>query len=266
MKIDVLIPESPEEAVAHFGDGEGLSVMAGGTIMMQLLNYRRARPERVLMLHKAGLGYVGHNNGSVTIGAAAALSDLVDAPSPLGPCAANIGDPAIRGQATIGGNLFASPTPEFPLGDLQGPLLALGATVRSAGAGGERTQPVEEFLADRRGRLALEITFQKPAAGAFAALRRPHSKHYTPLAVSGARAASGELRLAATGAGGPGRRLPSAEAAAASGSGSGSGEGAGQAALADVAPADDALASAWYRGRVLPVLVERVLSQLEESS
>lgn len=261
MKIDVLIPESPEEAAAQFGDGEGVSVIAGGTIMMQLLNYRRARPERALMLHKAGLDYVNRDNGSVAIGAAAVLSNLTGAPAPLGPCAARIGDPEIRGQATIGGNLFASPTPEYPLGDLQGPLLALGATVRSAGAGGERTQSMEEFLADRRGRLALEITFEKPAAGAFEALRRPHSKHYTPLAVSGARTAAGDLRLAATGAGGPGRRLRSAEAAA--GSGPGSGEEAGRAALEDAEPVDDALASAWYRRRVLPSLVERVLAQLE---
>ena len=30
--------------------------------------------------------------------------------------------------------------------------------------------------------------------------------------------------------------------------------------------ADDALASAWYREQTLPVLVRRVLTQLEESS
>lgn len=259
MDVDVLIPESAEEAAAGFGDGSGVTVMAGGTIMMQLINYRRARPRRVLMLHKAGLSYVRRRNGSLAIGAAAPLSQVTGAPAPLGPCAANIGDPEIRGQATVGGNLFASPTPEFPWGDLQGPLLALGAMVRSAGAGGERTEPVADFLAGRAGRLALEITVEEPAAGAFASLRRPHTKHYTPLAVSGARSASGEIRLAATGAGGLGRRLPAAEAAAASGG------DAGRAALEDAEPADDALASAWYRRRTLPVLVEKVVSQLEGS-
>jgi CO/xanthine dehydrogenase FAD-binding subunit len=33
-----------------------------------------------------------------------------------------------------------------------------------------------------------------------------------------------------------------------------------------VAPHDDALASAWYRSKVLPVLVRRVLDELKESA
>ncbi|MBA2296038.1 MAG: hypothetical protein H0W16_13005, partial [Actinobacteria bacterium] len=41
---------------------------------------------------------------------------------------------------------------------------------------------------------------------------------------------------------------------------------AGRAALEDVELADDALASAWYRERALPVLVRRVLSELEEAA
>ena len=38
------------------------------------------------------------------------------------------------------------------------------------------------------------------------------------------------------------------------------------AALQDVTPHDDALASAWYRSKVLPVLVRRALTRLQESS
>ena len=41
---------------------------------------------------------------------------------------------------------------------------------------------------------------------------------------------------------------------------------AGEAALGDVTPHDDALASAWYRSKTLPVLVRRALTQLEEVS
>ena len=41
-------------------------------------------------------------------------------------------------------------------------------------------------------------------------------------------------------------------------------EAAAEAAAADVTFADDALASAWYRTRTLPVLVRRALTQLEE--
>ena len=39
---------------------------------------------------------------------------------------------------------------------------------------------------------------------------------------------------------------------------------AGEAALSDVTPEDDALASAWYRRKILPVLVRRALTELEE--
>jgi CO/xanthine dehydrogenase FAD-binding subunit len=35
-------------------------------------------------------------------------------------------------------------------------------------------------------------------------------------------------------------------------------------ALDDVTPHDDALASAWYRSKVLPVLVRRALDDLED--
>ena len=42
--------------------------------------------------------------------------------------------------------------------------------------------------------------------------------------------------------------------------------GSDRDAVSDVTLADDALASAWYRGQILPVLVRRVLTQLEESS
>ncbi len=80
------------------------------------------------------------------------------------------------------------------------------------------------------------------------------------LAVTGVRTQDGAVRLAATGLADHGRRLPSAEAAAADP------EAAGAAALDDVELGDDALASAWYRSRALPVLVRRVLSELEEAS
>ena len=132
--------------------------------------------------------------------------------------------------------------------------------MRSAGAGGERTEPLEDFLADASGRLVLDVSFERPAASAFAALEYPHTHEYTVLAVSGARTASGETRLAATGLAGPG-----SQASLRRGEGLGS-RGAGAAAVADVRFADDALASAWYREQTLPVLVRRVLTKLEESA
>jgi CO/xanthine dehydrogenase FAD-binding subunit len=256
---DVLLPATPEEAVSAFGDGAGVTVVGGGTIVMPEISAGRLTPSKTILLARAGLSGVTREGGKVTIGAATPLESLVDLPAPVGPCAANVGDVEIRTQATVGGNLCAGEGHGAPRGDLQGAMLAVGAQVRSAGAGGERTEPLEDFLSNRSGRLVLDVSYDEPAAGAFVALDRPHTHEYTALAVSAARHADGSVRIAATGAGGAGTRLASAEAAASDP------RAAGEAALKDVTPHDDALASAWYRSKVLPVLVGRALTRLQEN-
>jgi CO/xanthine dehydrogenase FAD-binding subunit len=257
---EVLLPGSADEAVAAYGDGDGVTVIGGGTIVVPDITAGRTAPTKALLLSRAGLGGVTRADGKVTIGAGTPLAALVDLPAPVGPCAANVADCEIRGQATVGGNLCAGEGPDAPRGDLQGALLAVGATVRSAGTGGITEEPLEEFLPKRRHRLILDVSYVEPTAGAFVALDRPHTHDYTALAVSAARAADGTVRIAATGAGWHGVRLPSAEAAA------GDPAAAGAAAVGDVTLHDDALASAWYRGKTLPVLVRRALTALKESA
>lgn len=257
---EVLIPSSPDEAISLFGDGAGVTVIGGGTIVMPDLTYARRSPDRVLFLHRAGLDGVSVRGETVTIGAATSVNALLELGEPLASSALNLADFEIRGQGTIGGNLCAGEGPDVPRGDLQGPLIALGAQVRSVGAGGETTQPVEEFLAQREGRLVLDVSYAKPAASAWAPLERPHTHEYTAMAVTACRLADGSVRIGATGVGSHGLRLTSAEARAADP------EGAGQAALADVSPHDDAVASAWYREQTLPVLVRRVLTELQEAA
>jgi aerobic carbon-monoxide dehydrogenase medium subunit len=257
---EVLRPGSEEEAIDAFGDGADVLVIGGGTIVVAELNYRRLQPKRALLLKDAGLDGITRDGSRVTIGATTSIEELVGLGDPIGSCASNIADREIRAAATVGGNLCAGAGFEAPRGDLQGALLAVGGTVRSAGEGMVTEQPLEEFLAERDGRLVLSVSYEEPAAGAFACLDRPHTHDYTALAVSGARSADGTIRLAATGAGSHGLRLPSAEAAA------GDPERAGEAASSDVTPHDDALASAWYRAKVLPVLVRRVLAELKEGA
>jgi CO/xanthine dehydrogenase FAD-binding subunit len=257
---ETIVPGSEADAIGAFGDGADVVVVGGGTIVLPDLTYRRtARPSKALLLARAGLSGIERSGSRTTIGATTPVQELVDLPPPLGPCAANVADLEIRSQGTVGGNLCAGAGSDAPRGDLQGAFLALGATVRSAGAGDVREEPLEDFLGKHEGRLLLSVSFDEPAAGAFAGLDRPHTHDYTALAVSGAKAGDGTVRLAATGAGSWGARLPSAEAAASDP------EAAGEAAVQDVSPRDDALASAWYRTKVLPVLVRRVLTALEAS-
>lgn len=263
MAADVRIPSSPAEAVSLFGDGAGTTVVGGGTVVVPEITYGRLDPGRVLLLSRAGLDGITVDGDAITIGATTpvgALEDLADRVPALAACAANVADLEIRGQGTVGGNICVEQGADAPRGDLQGAFLALDAHVRSVGADGERTEPIEDFLGSREGRLVLDIRFDAPAASAFAALDYPHTHEYTVLAVTGTRGSDGTIRLAATGLAGTGARLRSAEAAAADI------EAAGAAAIADVSFADDALASAWYREQTLPVLVRRVLTQLEESA
>ncbi len=252
---EVIVAASREEAVDAFGDGAGVTVVAGGTIVMPEITYGRLRPARALLIGRAGLAGVQRSDGRTTIGAATTLAELEDAPEPLGTCARWVADLEIRGQATLGGNLCAPPGDESPRGDLQAALLALDAQVRWTGAGGERSEPVEDFLAaGPDGRLVLDVSFADPEAAATASVRRPHAHAYTILRVCAARV-GGELRVAVSGAGPTAVRLRSVES-----------EGADpERALDDVTPHDDALASSWYRGRVLPVLVRRALDALENA-
>lgn len=252
---EVFTPASEEEAIAAFGDGTDVVVVGGGTIVVPDLTYRRLQPKRALLLGGiAGLSGVSRDGSRVTIGATTPVQELVAMPAPLGPCAANVADLEIRSQGTVGGNVCAGEGREAPRGDLQGAFLALGATARSAANGDVTEEPLEDFLPKRDRRLLLSVSYDEPAAGAYVGLDRPHTHDYTALSVSGARAADGTVRLAATGAGSHGQRLPSAEG------------GDAEAAVNDVSPHDDALASAWYRTKVLPVLARRVLDQLKESA
>jgi carbon-monoxide dehydrogenase medium subunit len=250
--VPILTPRSPEEAAEAFGDGSDVTVLAGGTILLPEITYGRAKPKRVLMLARSGLGRIERSNGSVTIGAAVSVAELMEGDEPLATAARYVGDPEVRAQATVGGNLCAPPG-ESPRGDLQAPLLVLGARVRSAGNGGERTESVEDFLAGgSERRLVLDVSYDDvDRKTGYAAFWRPHTHHYTILAVAAART-NGELRLAATGAGPNAVRLTSVEQS-----------GNPEDAVKDVDPADDVLASAWYRKRILPRLVAQALEGVE---
>jgi CO/xanthine dehydrogenase FAD-binding subunit len=254
---ELLFPASAEEAASLYGDGTGVTVFAGGTILMPALTHGRLKAGKTLMLSRAALDGIRSDDGSLRIGATVTVAALVDSPArALAAAAANVADLEVRAQGTIGGNLCAPAGTEVPRGDLQAPLIALGATVRSTGAGGERTEPVEDFLAgDRASRLVLEVVVPDAAAPqAYVGVGRPHAHSYTVLSAAAARV-DGSLRVAVGGAGPTAIRCTSVEAS-----------GDPDDALKDVTPADDALASAWYRTKMLPVIVGRAIARLGENA
>src|SRR5207244_13513455 len=113
----------------------------------------------------------------------------------------------------------------------------------SVAAGGERTEPVEDFLAGRRdGRLVLELEYDRfDRRSGTSGLRRRHAHSY---AIAGVVACSkqdgSELRVAVTGVGPTAVRCRIVEQSRDPAD-----------VLKDVAPIDDAVASAAYRHTVL---------------
>src|SRR5436189_147912 len=71
---DVLVPTSAEEAATAFGDGSGITVLAGGTLVVPAIKLGRLRPERTLFLGRAGLGGIERAQGTVKIGATTATA------------------------------------------------------------------------------------------------------------------------------------------------------------------------------------------------
>lgn len=251
----VISPSSAEEAAAAIAADPEATIMGGGTLVMAQLALGYRAVDRAVWLGRAGLDAVNEADGRLTIGGMATLATCVDLVAPIGPCASNIGDSELRAQATLGGNICS----DLPFGDLQGPLLALDASVRLGGAGGERTVGAAAFFADIGGDVVLDVSFDVPAAGAFVPLRRHHTHAPTAIGVSAVRSSDGEVRIAATGVAPDARRLSSVESALAGGA---TAPDAAEAAPDDIDPYDDVMASAAHRSRVLPTLVRRALDQL----
>jgi carbon-monoxide dehydrogenase medium subunit len=254
MAAETLVPSSADEAVQLFGDGEGITVFAGGTILMPEIAAGRLKPARALLLHRSGLDEIRTHGDVVRIGAMVPVAALADGPDGLlARFAQRVADLEVRAAATVGGNLCGSGGLGGQKGDLGAPLIALGARVRSDGKGGERTEPVEDFLAgDRTGRLVLELEYDMPS-GAWSAqtLRRRHAHSYA-IANVAVCATGDRIRVGVSGVGSSAVRARAVEQSRNA-----------EDVLQDVDPVDDAVASAEYRRKMLVVLVRRALEEVE---
>ena len=258
MTAEVLVPTSAAEAASLYGSGEGLTVFAGGTILLPEIAAGRISPDRALLLHKAGLDTIRDDGDEVVIGAMVPVSALVDSSEAvLAEAARHLADLEVRRNATIGGNLCAPGGADAQRGDLGGPLIALGARVTSTGAGGERTEPVEDFLAgDRSGRLVLSIAYDRSDRRfGGSGMRRRHAHSYAIASVAACSRPDGsELRVAVTGVAPTAVRCRAVEQSRNA-----------DDVLKDVEPVDDAVATAAYRRAILPKLVREALDQLEHA-
>jgi len=274
-------PDRLEDAVGLLARYEDAKVLAGGQSLVPLLNFRLARPGRLVDINRiAGLDAIERTNGTLSIGSLARhrdieYSDLIASDAPILRDAATwIAHAAIRVRGTIGGSVAHNdPAAEYPAA-----LIALGASARVASVRGIRSVPVDTLLGDW---LATELEQDEVIVGIdvpIAPARRTHglceiARRRGDYAISGAVALvdwTSEGNVAATRIvvfGGLGRatRLPEAEAAVAGSAVSDEAIGAAvEAASRAVEPLGDIHASAAYRKHLTGVLVGRALRQARE--
>ncbi|ACA15114.1 molybdopterin dehydrogenase FAD-binding [Methylobacterium sp. 4-46] len=272
--------ESLQEALAAFAACEGEArYLTGGQSLLPALKLRLDAPDLLIDIGRiAALRGIADGPGGLRLGAltrhAEILRDpLVAARAPLlAEAAAHVAHPAIRNQGTLGGNLaLADPASEFPAC-----MLALGARMEIAGAGGARMVAAEDFFRDlydtalAPGEILAAVWVPPPAPGQrhrFDELARRRGDYaLAGLAASADLREAGRvaaIRLAFCAVGPTPMRAPRAEAALTGRPLDREAIRAAQAALGDdLAPADDASLSGAVRLHLARVLLGRVLASL----
>jgi len=147
--VEVLTPQTLDEALAMKAERKDAVPIQGGTDVMVTLNFDRARPETILNLNEvAELRGWGRDNGTLRLGSgltyAEAMNDGLASVLPaLAEASRTVGSPQIRNRGTVGGNLGTA----SPAGDALPPLLVYEAEVVVASAErGVRVVPVARFL------------------------------------------------------------------------------------------------------------------------
>jgi CO/xanthine dehydrogenase FAD-binding subunit len=254
------------DAAGALSSERGARFLGGGTLVMRAVNEADPTIETIVRSTDPSFVHIAVSSGRIELGGGATMAAILAERELafLHPVARAVGGPAIREAATVGGNLFAP----SPYGDFATALLALDATVMLAGGFGQRELPLEEFLGrrDRGVALVAAVAFKRPATDAFrfAKVTRVHPKGISVLSIAAqVPFASGRVTGARIAYGAMGQTPVRAKAAERALEGRGL-DAAGIApalavAVEGTSPADDAIASAWWRREILPVYLRRLL-------
>jgi CO/xanthine dehydrogenase FAD-binding subunit len=144
--MEFLQPRSWADALAAKSAHPDAVPIAGGTDVMVELNFGKRRPSALLDLTRVPeIADWSVEEGRIRLGAAVTYSRVISELGTVLPglamAARTVGSPQIRNRGTIGGNLGAA----SPAGDAHPPLLAAGAEVELASAGGVRRLPLRDF-------------------------------------------------------------------------------------------------------------------------
>jgi CO/xanthine dehydrogenase FAD-binding subunit len=170
LAVEILAPDTWEEALALKAAQPDALPIAGGTDVMVDLNFDRARPQAILDLTRVReLREWDADGGRLRIGAGVSYTRLIDELGDRLPGLAiasrTVGSPQIRNRGTVGGNLGTA----SPAGDALPPLYVSDAEVELASTTGTRRVPVTEFVSGPKRTSAREdeliAAFHLPAAG-----------------------------------------------------------------------------------------------------
>src|ERR671931_1446325 len=148
-EVEYARPASVADALRLLAEHDGARALAGGQTLINVMKARAASPDVLVDLN--GLeelkGIELGADGTLELGAMTTYTEIVESAEArarpiLGEVCAQIADVQVRNRGTIGGNVCSNdPTNHLP------PLMvALGARMTIAGAGGEREVPAEEFF------------------------------------------------------------------------------------------------------------------------
>ena len=263
--------ETLRDASAAVGRDPSARFLGGGTLLVRALNEGVADFSTLVQCTDRTLAGIRASGSRLRIGAGVTMAAVLASRDLafLHPAARAVGGPAVRAQATVGGNLFAPP----PYGDFTAALLALDARVSVQSGYSPRDMPLDELLRSR----GATDTMTRPVVAAVEVARPRGERAFRFLKVSRVRPkgvslltiaarleeSAGRLsgvRVAYANMGPAPMRAPAVERALEGRRLERSVVEAATTAAADgCAPPTDAIASAWYRREVLPVHLARLL-------
>ncbi|HBA54673.1 MAG TPA: hypothetical protein DCZ04_09560 [Syntrophorhabdus aromaticivorans] len=273
-------PKTIDEAVSLYREGgKGARLLAGGTELVNEIRFGKSQPDLVVDLkHIRELDFMHLGPEGVNIGALYRVGDaehsrllLESRYNAISHAAGTLGSPQVRNKATIVGNVCRA----SPSADLIPPLMALGAMARIVGDGTERSVPVEDMLVGpgrtvlNMGEIVTELEIPDMPDYSGCSYYKLSPRKSLDLAVVGAavmirtdprvsRCIDARIVLGAVAP--TSMRAKRAEAMLI---GAKPREltidAAAQAAAEDSKPLDDVRASAWYRKRMVEVVVRRTI-------
>jgi aerobic carbon-monoxide dehydrogenase medium subunit len=274
-------PASIEEAVGFYSEGgKNARLLAGGTELVNEMRSGKTRPKMVIDLKQVGgLDFMELTPERLRVGALYRVRDAEQCAAmrysrfgALSFAASTLGSPQVRNKATVVGNVCRC----SPSADLIPPLIALGARAKIAGVDTERTVPVEQLLlgpgrtALGPGEILTELDMPNITQFTGCSYYKLSPRKSLDLAVVGAavmvridrnarkcldaRIVLGAVAPTAIRAGRAesmliGSRVSESEI-----------EQAAEAASDEAKPLDDVRASAWYRKKMVSVVVKRAIT------